>query len=394
MNDHLELTDELLVQALRRRTDVPMPPALLARVLAGATSLPRERATATGRFGRPRWSRLPMSAVATAAIAIALVVAAIGFRPVLNQPGASPTAGATATPEATAPASAPASSSPTPEARALGSASALRLSLGRDAAPIDVIVAFDSVWVADIHADDVRRYDPATMREVARIPVPDGPAWFVEADGALWVSTQLGNGLARIDPATNTVVATVGDDPPCGAPFQRDGEIWQAACDGDAFLRIAPAANQVSQRYAAEGHGFLVATDDDFFTSGNDGLARWDPSTGSFTALSAYGGASGALVFADGSTLWVVGGSAVLRVAPTDGHTISSFPYPGAGAVAFDGAGHAWLTAATQGLVEVDIATSSVLETIPVPSPMVARAAAGFVWVTDFNNSVLWRVQP
>ena len=59
-------------------------------------------------------------------------------------------------------------------AQVLGGRAALRLSLGRDVAPIDLISAFDSIWIADIHANEVRRYDPTTMAEQARIPVSGG----------------------------------------------------------------------------------------------------------------------------------------------------------------------------------------------------------------------------
>ena len=73
----------------------------------------------------------------------------------------------------------------------LGTLSARSLSLGTDAAPIAVTEAFGSIWVANIHANEVRRYDPATMAEQARIDVPSA-AWFAVADGALWVTHQNG----------------------------------------------------------------------------------------------------------------------------------------------------------------------------------------------------------
>lgn len=397
MNERIELTDDLLVRALRQRTDVAVPSTLLSSIVAGATGLPQERATRRllpwraapgGRFA------IPLPAIAGAAIGVALLAAVIGLRPVLNTPGSTPTAAPTPTSSITgSPTPRPTPGTPTPEPQLLGSATALRLRLGNDVAPIDVIGAFNSIWTADIHANDVRRFDPATMREIARVPVPGGPAWFVVADGALWVSTQNGVGLTRIDPATNTVVATVGDDPPCAAPFLLDGQIWQGACDGNVFLQIDPRTNTVIKRHPAAGHGFLVHAGSGFVTSGNDGLARWDPASGAFTKLAKYTGPTGALLVSDGQAVWVIGGSAVLRVDPADGHTVATFPYPGVVAVTFDN-GRALLTSGTAGVIEVDMASNAVVRTTPVPGPWVAHAVNGALWVTDFNNSILWRIQP
>jgi DNA-binding beta-propeller fold protein YncE len=393
MNERIELTDDLLVRALRQRTDVPIPATLLSGIMAGATGLPQERPARRllpWAPGPGRRLSIPMPAIAGAAIGVAILIAAVALRPVPNTPAASPTTAPTPT---GAPTSRPTPGTPTAEPQLLGSATALRLRLGNDVAPIDVISAFDSIWTADIHANDVRRFDPATMREIARVPVPGGPAWFVVADGALWVSTQNGLGLTRIDPATNTVAATVGNDPPCAAPFLLDGEIWQGACDGDVFLQIDPRTNAVIKRHPAAAHGFLVHADAGFFTSGNDGLARWDPASETFTKLAKYTGPTGALMFSDGPSLWVIGGSAVLRVDPADGHTLASFPYPGVIAATFDG-GRALLTSSTAGIIEVDLATNAVLRTTPVPGPWVAHAVNGVLWATDFNNSILWRIEP
>lgn len=392
MNDRFVLTDELLVLALRNRTDVPMPAGLAARVMAGATVLTQEppsRPWLGWTRGSARRFAIPLPAIAGAAVAVAILVAVIAFQPVTNVPGTSSTSAPTPTTGAPASTAAP----PTPEVRTLGTASALRLRLGNDVAPIDVISAFDSIWIADIHANDVRRFDPDTLAEISRVRVPGGPAWFVEADGALWVSTQNGVGVTRIDPATNTVVTTVGQDAPCAAPILVGGHIWQGACDADVFLEIDPATSTVLKRHPAEGHGFLVAVGSTFYTAGNDGLARWDAGSGVFTDLAAYTGPSGAIAVSDGTDLWVLGGSEVLRVDPEDGHTIASFPYPGAVGINFDPT-RAWFTSGTEGLLAIDLASNTVVQQVRVPDPWIPRPAGDFVWVTDFNNSVLWRIEP
>ena len=46
------------------------------------------------------------------------------------------------------------------------------------------------------------------------------------------------------------------------------------------------------------------------------------------------------------------------------------------------------------GVIEVDLATNQVVDTVPVLDPWVARSFDGVLWVTDFNNSDLWRIEP
>ncbi|HUP53965.1 MAG TPA: hypothetical protein VM408_00540 [Methylomirabilota bacterium] len=282
--------------------------------------------------------------------------------------------------------------SPTPAATAFGSFSAQRLFLGADAAPIAVFEAFGSIWVADIHANDVRRFEPTTMSELARIPVP-GAAWFVVADGALWVTSQTATGLSRIDPETNTVVAHVGDVPPCGAPVVAFDSIWQSACDADVILRIDPVRNVVAETFPAKGHGFLVVADAKLLTLGRDGLARFDPETGSFTPIDSAAAVGSQLLASDGATVWVSTIVGMTRIDPADGRTIATVPAPLAQAISFAG-DHAWMTVTGQGVLEIDLTTNAVTRTIPGPlAPLVPIEADGAVWVTDFENSALWRIE-
>jgi DNA-binding beta-propeller fold protein YncE len=326
-------------------------------------------------------------------IVLVVVVVALTLRPGGTGPGtiggssASPSASPAATPSPAA--SAP--TSPTPEPTVLDGLSAQRLQLGVDAAPIAVTEAFGSIWVANIHADDVRRFEPATMRELARIRVPSA-AWFAVADGALWVTSQTGTGLSRIDPETNTVVAHVGDVPPCAAPVVAFDSIWQAACDAGVYLRIDPARNTVVETIPAQSYGFLVLAAGQLIAVGPEGLASLDPSTGTFTAIPNPAAVGAEFLASDGTTIWVKNNAGFARIDPADGRTIAGFSYSDAQAIAFAG-DHAWLTVTGQGVLEIDLATNKVTRTIPLqPSPLVPIEAGGALWVTDFDNSALWRV--
>jgi DNA-binding beta-propeller fold protein YncE len=364
------------------------PPISLRRSrAAGPHALERGRA--------PAWR--PGSALGSVVVIVVVVVGlALALRPswpgpgtfVTPSPSPAPSPSLTASPVARG---ASASTAPTPVPTALGTLSARRLDLGSDAAPISVTEAFGSIWVADIHANDVRRFEPTSMRELARIPVP-GAAWFVVADNALWVTSQTGTGVSRIDPATNTVVAHVGDVPPCGAPVVAFGSLWQAACDADVILKIDPTRNAVLESIPAQGHLFLVLAGGRLITVGQEGLASLDPTTGRFTTIGGKAAVGVEFMASDGATVWVKNSAGIARIDPTDGRTIAGISAPQAQAISF-AAGHGWLTVTGQGVLEVDLATNQTTRTVPVlPAPLIPLEASGVLWVTDFSSSVLWRI--
>jgi hypothetical protein len=341
----------------------------------------------------PTWRRAASLAGAVAIVLIAVVLGVGTGRPSTG-PGSitSPNPSLAISPSPSPSASPSPAGPPSPAPTVLGTLSAQRLDLGPDAGPISVASAFGSIWVADIHADDVRRFEPATMREIARIP-GTGAGSFAVADGALWVTDQLGTGLTRIDPVTNTVVAHVGDVPPCGAPVVAIGSIWQAACDADVILRIDPPTNAVVDTIPAQRHGFLVLAGNRLITVGPEGLASLDAAKRTFMTIGSRAAVGAAFLASDGTTVWALNSAGIARIDPTDGRAIAGFSYPDAQAVSF-AAGHGWLTVRGVGVLEIDLATNKVTRTIPVlPSPLVPLEADGALWVTDFENSALWRIQ-
>jgi streptogramin lyase len=405
MNDNLVLTDDLLRRALEHRMAHLPAPQLLERIVSGAAGtaqdrtprqwLRRRRAGFAPAERQPWWSGVPALGGA-AAIALTAVLLVLALRPVLNVPGATPSA----VPGASASPSAPPSVRPpaTPESMLLGDHPALRASLtGAD--PIDVELAFGSLWTAGIHGPDVRRFDPATLVEQARIPVPSpaGPAWFVATDEELWVTNQLGSGLTRIDPATNSLVGTIGSGPTCGAPVVSLESIWQSYCDGSTFQRLDPVAKIVLDTFPAEGHSFLVALGDRLITSTSTGLAEMDPDSGDFTDLPGtipgFRNLFGTGGTSDGTTVWVQTDAGVERINPNTGESVATFPYVDARSIAFID-GRAWLTVRFVGAIEIDLATNTELQTVPLQSVDIPLEAAGVLYVTDFDNRALWRIEP
>ena len=403
MNDRLVLTDDLLRRALEQRMAHSPSPLLLERIVAGAAETTQERspggwlrrrrrAGVESGAGPRRWARLPALA-GLAAAAIVTVLVGLAIRPVVTVPGSTPS------PQPTPTLPGGATPAPTPEAILLGDHAAIRVRLGPGAGPFDVKLAFDSIWVANSGADDVRRFDPGTLVEEARIPLPGaGPAWMIAIEDEIWVTNQVSGGLTRIDPGTNEVVGTVGSGIPCGAPIEALGDVWQSYCDGDSFQRLDPVTKTILDTFAADGHDFINSVGDRLITESDTGLVEMDPETGTFTDLP---GTVPGFVEAlptpgtfDSSAIWARTATGVERIDPATGESVASFPYADARGGDFAD-GRLWLTVELVGVLEIDLATNAVVQTIPVEqTPNVATLAGGALYVTDFANSNLWRIQP
>ena len=403
MNERIVLTDDLLRRALAQRMAHAPGEQLLGRIVAGAETTAQDRAPRSwlprlrpaGLVGAGpvagRWGAMPALG-GVAAMAVALVLIAVALRPTPDLPGTSPSIEPSPSPS-TGP------TLPLPEQVAVGAFQAEQLRLPQ-ADPIDLLILDGSVWTADIHGDDVRRFDAATLEQLADVQLTgaSGPAWFTTADGDVWVTHQLGRGLSRIDPETNQVVATVDAGPTCGAPVVLDGEIWQSICDGGTFVRIDAASSTLLETIPAEGHGFLVEIGGRLITVQSPdtpsatALAELDPADGSFTPLPFSIDGFEALLAADGETLWVMTIDSLQRIDPDDGRVIATFPYTDAQAVSFID-GRAWITSTIQGAIEIDLATNEELRRVPIRSGLtVAREADGVLWATSFGSSYLWRV--
>jgi DNA-binding SARP family transcriptional activator len=139
-----------------------------------------------------------------------------------------------------------------------------------DNGPAAVVVAFDSVWVANAGEATVQRFNPLTFEEgpagelavgsrpsglaagagtiwvtstagdyVARlavttlafdsgppIPVEDGPTDVVFAEGSAWVTNAAAGSVSRIDPEKDEVVETIPIGNPLGGMAVSDGFAW------------------------------------------------------------------------------------------------------------------------------------------------------------------------
>ena len=325
-------------------------------------------------------ARLPV----VLAVAAALVLAGCEE----STPGSSPSG--------TEPSASAASPSPipTPESTTAGPYPALITKLGFDAAPIDAVVAFGSVWVANHHSDDVVRVDPATGFEQARIALSDGsgPGWFAVSDAGVWVTLQNDAGIARIDPETNKLdLDQAGTLPPCGPPAATPVAVWYWACDTGQMVRIDLASEEASAIPAVD-LSFPIVVDEVLYSVGPDGVVRLADDEETWTLV---GGCCGVPLGYAGGTLWLVGDDQVVRVDPTTGEVTATIPLVRKGVMGV-GTEVVWFTPAeglNGPLEQVRIADNAILDPLQTsPSPTVVRVDGSTLWVTDFTASELWRV--
>jgi hypothetical protein len=281
---------------------------------------------------------------------------------------------------------------PTPYPTTVGDMPALVIPLGGDSAPIDVIDAFGSIWVANHHTDDVSRLDPQTGEEVARISLGagSGPGWFAVTDDSIWVTRQNARGMSQIDPATNTVVRySVGDFQTCWRPAAALGAVWYWGCDDDLMVRVDPATYAVST-ITADGYSQPLVVDGALYATGPDGLALLDPATSSFVLV---GGCCGPPVGFGEGTIWLSAQAVITRVDLANGSEVGELAFGAVNSVTF-AAGSAWTTIeGDTNLLEVDPATNQIVRELPIgPMPIKVHFAFDALWVTDFVSSEVWRI--
>ena len=326
--------------------------------------------------------RATRSIVATSCVALLLVGCSAG-NPATGGPTAvAATSSATAVAATTRP-------DPTATSRRVDGAEVTTMSLGANAAPIDVVAAFGSIWVADHHLGSVSRIDPATLRQVALVDVGPGPGWFAVTDDAVWVTNQMGRGLSRIDPATNSAEVGAGDWATCGAPVVGQGYIWQPACDAGVVMQIDPetrTSTDIDLRDVAVG-----IAGEKVFAVGAEGVWAIDPETGKVKKLGQ--GQSGFPVAADDTSVWLGRDAEVVRVGLPDGKVLGRVALGGDIALTLAG-DRAWLTQLGMAVHEIDTRSYELVRDLHLDRPAVAREIDGVVWVTSFDGNSLSRFEP
>jgi hypothetical protein len=105
--------------------------------------------------------------------------------------------------------------------------------------PKDLLIAFDSAWVA-CKEGKVVRVD-LTGGDVTPVTTGSGAHTFATADDAVWVTNYQAGSVSRIDPGTNEVTTIAGVGSGVGITVG-DGYVWAAARSGIAKIDPATAS--------------------------------------------------------------------------------------------------------------------------------------------------------
>ncbi len=244
-----------------------------------------------------------------------------------------------------------------------------RINVPRTAFSSPIAVTKGAIWLdaPDAHPLTVDRYDPATGKLVASVPVRDA-LWPVAAEGAIWIDQQSGGAAFRIDPATNKAVATirVGTGGPIGlgAVASGAGAIWVVDGDASSIAEISPTTNNVVRTISTAG-SFPWAYASMTVGSG----AIWGTVGGSLTKIDPVTGAAAWTANFDGTlnkpllhpdAIWVglvtqTTSTAGIELAldPTSGVPLDALQIrDGQVSDAVEAFGSVWLVLGHQGLVE------------------------------------------
>jgi len=183
-----------------------------------------------------------------------------------------------------------------------------------------IVVAFDSIWLADADRDVVLRYDPENLdAPPTEIPTDDDPnasaaprslSVGTGAAEGIWVANELGDTVVRIDPQTDEVTGQGIQVESPSAVAADDTGVWVTSEISDRVVRF-DADGRTLQTYDT-GDGVLdgptaivISRDGVWFGSVlESAIARLDPETDAIERVAIDGITGGMVVDANGD-LWV-----------------------------------------------------------------------------------------
>ncbi len=201
---------------------------------------------------------------------------------------------------------------------------------------VPVLAAEGSVWVADPSEEvsTVMRIDPAANKVVGQpIKVGREPLFLVAGAGSIWVGSHDSNTVTRIDPKSNQIVATIKTGFQVHGLAYSEGSLWVADYHGHSVVKVDPSSNKVSGKPTTVGYSFesITAGGGAVWTApeqyandaekGNDKVTRIDARTGEITGVIHTGGIpSDVIVEGDGDAgeVWIAIAkpNSVLQVVP------------------------------------------------------------------------------
>jgi class 3 adenylate cyclase/streptogramin lyase len=183
-----------------------------------------------------------------------------------------------------------------------------------------IVVAFDSLWLADADRDRVLRYEPENL-SAGPIEIPTdedqdesaAPRFLAVGSGAasgIWVVNELGNTVVRIDPETDEVVGRIEVDAPTAVAADDKG-IWVTSERNDRLHRFDPVDGRTLRTFEfgdgiPDGPTMIVIGPNGVWIASDleRAVVRIHPGTNRVDRLSLNGVADGMAVDSSGD-VWV-----------------------------------------------------------------------------------------
>jgi serine/threonine-protein kinase len=183
-----------------------------------------------------------------------------------------------------------------------------------------IVVAFDSIWLADADRDLVLRFDPGDLDaapiEISTDEDPNAsaaPRSLSVGTGAaegIWVANELGDTVLRIDSETNEVADRIQVESPTAVAADASG-VWVTSEINDRVVRFDAADGRTLRTYeAADGvldgpTAIVIAPDGVWFGSVlESAIARLDLETDAIDRI-AIDGITGGMVVDANRDVWV-----------------------------------------------------------------------------------------
>jgi YVTN family beta-propeller protein len=255
------------------------------------------------------------------------------------------------------------------------------------------------------------RIDPATFRTVAAVAVDTDPAAVVGGGGLVWVANRQDGTVTVVDPGTNRVQETLpaSGSGPIGASGPglafASGSLWVANAVQRQVTRMEPDADPISIPVNARPNALAAAPDADSVwvaaqTQGGGGLlTRIDTGTNQVGwEIPLRHAPTGLTVTPDARTVWLATGRdrVLHRVDASSGRVDEQIELQQApGQVAF-GDGAVWVTSSSSDAVlRIDPATSKVQAPIRVGNgPGGIAFGADRVWVANREDGTVSTIDP
>jgi len=273
---------------------------------------------------------------------------------------------------------------------------------GEDKAPaVSAVANTPSVWVinSDLMDSAVYRIDPATNKQVAKIPFDGSPAGIVVTPEGVWVTDFANDKVVCIDPADNSVKATINAGKGAKAITASPGAVWVANSVEGTVTRIDPVAKTVVATINVTNSvlNSLCFFDNALWVAGVDfTVYKIDPQTNQVTEKIGVGTVPGSIAGKSGA-LWAAAPVANQLLLIDPGNKKVSTVLEEVNVVAI--AVRKDLVAVVNGrdgtVSLVNTANNNAKEDIKVGKNLVSIASGyGSLWVTSTDDNALYRIDP